>query len=57
MNGKQARRLTRDDAQYCPGSDAHVRADEIGWGVCPYCNQDKRVNPVSGTLRAHAKPK
>lgn len=39
----------------CPGSYAKVRSVD-GVGVCPFCNQDKKVRK-DGTLKAHVRPR
>lgn len=38
----------------CPGS--HARVNNVGgYGVCPWCNTDRKVRK-DGTLKAHTRP-
>jgi hypothetical protein len=40
----------------CPGSFARVGGRTGEYGVCPFCNADKKIRK-DGTLMAHARPK
>lgn len=50
--GQNFRRLS--NPRGCPGSMAMVRSDDRGYGVCPFCNQDKKVRK-DGRIVNHAR--
>lgn len=45
----------RPNPRGCPGSYSTVPADDNGYGVCPFCNNDFKLTKA-GMVRAHPRP-